>query len=327
MLHGLLIAGKRQAILLMAALLAAPAPAAAEFPERTVKIVAPFEAGGTVDAAARFLAERLNARWRVPVIVENRPGAGNTVGAAAVARAAPDGYTLLFANTSISVNPSLYKSLPYDTARDLAPVVFLSASPNVLLVQKSLGVTTVPQLIALAKSRSQPMTYASVGKGSFHHISMEMFRMAAGLDLLHVPYKGVAPAMLAFLRGDIDLYSSDLPGAIGPIGNGDVTAIATTGARRPAVLPGVPTMAEAGLPGFAATGYIGIMTTGGTPVEVVSKLNAAINEAIREPDLAAHFTAQGYDMTGGAAEEFAAFIREDTARYARVIQSIGGAIE
>jgi len=327
MLHGLLIVGKRPAVLLVAALFAAPASAAGEFPERMVKIVAPFEAGGTVDAAARLLAERLNVRWRVPVIVDNRPGAGNTVGAAAVARAAPDGYTLLFANTSISVNPSLYRSLPYDTAKDLAPVVFLSASPNVLLAQNSLGVTTVPQLIALAKSRRQPMTYASVGRGSFHHISMEMFRIAAGLELLHVPYKGVAPAMLAFLRGDVDLYSSDLPGAIGPIGNGDVKPLATTGARRPAVLPDVPTMAEAGLPGFAAAGYVGIMTTGGTPSEVIAKLNAAITEVIREPDLAAYFAAQGYEMTGGTAEEFAAFIREDTARYARVIQTIGGAIE
>jgi tripartite-type tricarboxylate transporter receptor subunit TctC len=193
------------------ALLASPT-SASDYPERTVKIVAPFEAGGTVDAVARFLASRLNARWRVPVIVESRPGAGNIVGASAVAQAQPNGYTLLFANTSISVNPSLYKSLPYDTAKDLAPVVFLSASPNVLLVQKALGVAGLPQLIVLAKSRQQPMTFASVGKGSFHHVSMELFRIAAGVELLHIPYKGAAPAMLAFLRGDVDLYCGDLPG-------------------------------------------------------------------------------------------------------------------
>jgi tripartite-type tricarboxylate transporter receptor subunit TctC len=324
-MHGPPVSLTRHAALLITAVLAGPA--AAEFPEHTVKIVAPFEAGGTVDAAARFLANRLNVKWRVPVIVENRPGAGNIVGATAVAQAPSDGYTLLFANTSISVNPSLYKSLPYDTAKDLAPVVFLSASPNVLLAQKSLGVTTLPQLIALAKSRPQPMTFASVGKGSFHHIAMEMFKLAAGLDLLHIPYKGAAPAMLAFLRGDIDLYCSDLPGAIGPIGNGVVTPLATTGALRPGVLPELPTMAEAGLAGFAATGYIGVMTTGGTRREVVAKLNAAINEVIREPGVAAHFAALGYEMTGGTAEEFAAFIRENTARYARVIRAIGGAIE
>jgi tripartite-type tricarboxylate transporter receptor subunit TctC len=318
--------GSRTALLIAAAL-AAPTTASAEYPERTVKIVAPFEAGGTVDAVARFLASRLNARWRVPVIVENRPGAGNIVGASAVAQAQSDGHTLLFANTSISVNPSLYKSLPYDTAKDLAPVVFLSASPNVLLVQKALGVTALPQVITLAKSRQQPMTFASVGRGSFHHISMELFRITAGIDLLHVPYKGAAPAMLAFLRGDVDLYCSDLPGAIGPIRNGDVTPLAITSARRAATLPDIPTMAEAGLPGYAAIGYVGIMTTGGTPRDVIAKINAAINEVVREPDFSTHFAALGYEMTGGTVEEFATFIRDDTARYARLMQAIGRTIE
>src|SRR5438128_9813706 len=161
------------------------ASALAEYPDRTVKIVVPFEAGGTVDAVARVLANRLNTRWQVPVIVENRPGAGNIVGATAVAQAAPDGYTLLFANTSISVNPSLYKTLPYDTERDLTPVVFLAPSPNVLLAQKSLGVQNLTALIALAKARAaRPLTFASVGKGSFHHFSMELFKIEAGVDLL-----------------------------------------------------------------------------------------------------------------------------------------------
>jgi tripartite-type tricarboxylate transporter receptor subunit TctC len=314
------------ALLIVVALFASPI-SASEYPERTVKIVAPFEAGGTVDAVARFLANRLNARWRVPVIVENRPGAGNIVGASAVAQAKPDGYTLLFANTSISVNPSLYKSLPYDTAKDLAPVVFLSASPNVLLVQKALGVARLPQLIMLAKSRQQPMTFASVGKGSFHHVSMELFRIAAGVKLLHIPYKGAAPAMLAFVRGDVDLYCSDLPGAIGPIRSGDVLPLAITSARRAAVLADVPTMAEAGLPGYAAIGYVGIMTTGGTPRDVIAKLNSAINEVVREPEFSTHFAALGYEMTGGTVEQFTTFIRDDTARYARLIKMLGEVIE
>jgi len=315
------------AVLIAILTITVPATVQAEYPERTVKIVAPFEAGGTVDAVARFLASRLNARWRVPVIVENRPGAGNIVGAAAVAQAQPDGYTLLFANTSISVNPSLYKSLPYDTARDLAPVVFLSASPNVLLVQKTLAITTLPQLIALAKSRRPPLTFASVGKGSFHHVAMELFKVTAGVDLLHVPYKGAAPAMLAFLRGDIDLYCSDLPGAVGAIRNGDVMALAITSSRRAAALLDIPTMAEAGLPDYAAIGYTGIMVTGGTPRDVVLKINAAINAVVREPEFASHFAALGYEMTGGTVEEFAAFIKDDTARYARLMRTIGGTID
>ena len=192
-----------------------PAHARAEFPERTVKIVVPFDAGGTVDAVARALANRLNAKWNVPVIVENRPGAGNTIGAAAVAKAEPDGYTLLFANTSVSVNPSLFKSLPYDTLRDLAPVVYLSPSPNVLLVQKTLGVSSLNELIALAKTRpATPLSYASVGRGSAHHFCMELLKSEAGIELLHVPYRGVAPAVLAVTRGEVDLYCSDIPGAL-----------------------------------------------------------------------------------------------------------------
>ena len=197
-------------------------------------------------------------------------GRRNIVGAQAVAKAEPDGYTLLLANTSISVNPSLYKTLPYDTRRDLAPVVFLAPSPNVLLVQKSLGVSSLTELIALAKSRaSHPLTFASVGKGSFHHFSMELFKIVAGVELVHVPYKGVTSAMLAFIRHDIDLYCSDLPGALAGIRSGDLEALAVTSATRVATLPDVPTMREAGLPGYAAIGYVGVMVTGGTPPAVV----------------------------------------------------------
>ncbi len=304
------------------------APARAEFPERTIKIVVPFEAGGTVDTVARALADRLKAKWQVPVIVENRPGAGNIIGAQAVAKAEPDGYTLLLANTSISVNPSLYKTLPYDTNRDLAPVVFLAPSPNVLLVQKRLHVATLADLIALAKSRTDhPLTFASVGKGSFHHVSMELFRVAAGIELVHVPYKGVAPAMLAFIRGDVDLYCSDIPGALAGIRSGDLEALAVTSASRIATLPEVPTMREAGLPDYAAIGYVGVMVTGGTPPAVIKTLNAAINEVIGANDFNRRFAELGYDMKGGSAEEFSDFLARDIARYAELMKSLGGQIE
>ncbi len=320
----------RHALLSLTAMLALwmPAAARAEYPDRTVKIVVPFEAGGTVDTVARALADRLKGKWQVPVIVENRPGAGNIVGAQAVARAEPDGYTLLFANTSISVNPSLYKALPYDTKRDLAPVVFLAPSPNVLLVQKRLGVGSLKELIALARSRGDhPLTFASVGKGSFHHFSMELFKTAAGVELIHVPYKGVAPAMLAFIRGDVDLYCSDIPGALAGIRSGDLAALAVTSATRVATLPEVPTMREAGLPDYAAIGYVGVMVTGGTPPAIVQTLNAAINQVIRDDDFNRRFAELGYEMKGGSAEEFASFLERDIARYAELMKSIGGQIE
>ncbi|MFL5067341.1 MAG: Bug family tripartite tricarboxylate transporter substrate binding protein [Xanthobacteraceae bacterium] len=305
-----------------------PHQAHADFPDRTVKIVVPFDAGGTVDAVARALANRLNGKWAVPVIVENRPGAGNTIGAAAVAKAEPDGHTLLFANTSVSVNPSLFKSLPYETLRELSPVVYLSPSPNVLLAQRSLGIASLTELIALAKSRgADPLSYASVGRGSAHHFCMELLKSEAGIDLLHVPYRGVAPAVLAVTRGEVDLYCSDIPGAINLLRGDKVTALGITSSKRSPTLPDIPPMAEAGLPKYSTTGYVGIMTTGGTPPEIVGKLNAAINDVVREPEFARTFAAFGYEMVGGTVEEFARFLKEDIERYRRLTQAAGIAPE
>jgi tripartite-type tricarboxylate transporter receptor subunit TctC len=315
--------------LVLAVLLALlPAPANADFPDRTVKIVVPFDAGGTVDAVARALANRLNAKWNVPVIVENRPGAGNTIGANAVAKAEPDGHTLLFANTSVSVNPGLFKSLPYDTLRDLAPVVYLSPSPNVLLAQKTLGINSLKEFVALAKARqANPLNFASVGKGSAHHFCMELLKSEAGIDLLHVPYRGVAPAVLAVARGEVDLYCSDIPGAINLLNAGKVNALGITSRKRSATLPDVPPLAEQGLPNYEATGYVGIMVTGGTPPEIVRRLNASINEVVREPEFAKHFSAFGYEMLGGSVEEFTSFLRDDIERYRRLIRAAGIAPE
>ena len=300
------------------------APALAQFPERTVRIVVPFDAGGTVDAVARALANRLNAKWNVPVIVENRPGAGNTIGAAAVARAEPDGYTLLFANTSVSANPSLFKSLSYDTLRDLAPVVYLSPSPNVLLAQNSLGVGSLKELIALAKARaSKPLSYATVGRGSAHHFCMELLKSQAGIDLLHVPYRGVAPAVLAVTRGEVDLYCSDIPGALNLLKGGKVIPLGITSVKRAPTLPDIPSFSEAGLPNYSATGYVGIMVTGGTPADVVQKLNTAINDVVRDPDFSRRFAEFGYDMVGGSVADFAAFLKDDIARYLRITKDAG----
>ncbi len=322
----------KTAALLLASVIAAATsasvPARAQFPERTVKIVVPFPAGGTIDQAARMLGQRLHEKWNVPVVVENRPGAGNTVGAAAVAQAAPDGHTLLFANTSVSVNPSLFKTLPYDTLRDLAPVVYLTPSPNVLLAQKTLGVGSLKELIALAKSRTdKPLSFGSVGRGSAHHFCGELVRSEASINLLHVPYRGVAPALLAVNRGEVDLYCSDLTGALTLLQADKVTPLGITSPKRAAILPQIPTLAEAGLPNYAATGYLGIMATGGTPPDTIRRLNQAFNEVIREPESVKQFAALGHEMTGGTVEEFAKFLREDIERYRRLTQAAGIAPE
>ena len=312
-----LVAGAFLALLL-------PLSAQAEFPERTVKIVVPFDAGGSIDTVARALAQRLNDKWNVPVIVENRPGAGNTIGASAVAKAAPDGYTLLYANTSISTNPSLFKTLPYDTLHDLAPVTYLSASPNVLLAQRTLGINTLKDLLALARSRSdKPLSYASVGKGSAHHFCMELLKSEAGVPLLHVPYRGVAPAVLAVTRGEVDLFCADVTATLGLLQGDKVVALGITSRKRAPALPDVAPFAELGLPNYAQTGYVGIMVTGGTPAPIIAKLNTSINEVLHEPEFAKRFTALGYDMVGGTAEGFAKFLKEDMEFYRKLTQAAG----
>jgi tripartite-type tricarboxylate transporter receptor subunit TctC len=318
------ILGASAALALGMLLAATPAVA---FPERTVTLVVPFAAGGTIDVIARAMADKLKAKWNVPVIVENKPGAGNVVGATAVARAAPDGHTLLFANTSVSVNPSLFKSLPFDTERDLAAVIYLFPSPNVLLAQDRLNVGNLKELIALAKLRAQPLTYATVGKGSFHHLSMELFKSEAKIDLVHVPYRGVAPAMLGFIRGEVDLYCSDIPGAIGRIQSGELKPLAITSKRRARLLPDVPSMAEAGLPNYDAAGYVGMMATGGTPPHVLAKLNQAIGEVANEPEFRERFAATGYEVATGSVEEFARFLKADIAMYGRLTKEAGIAPE
>jgi tripartite-type tricarboxylate transporter receptor subunit TctC len=273
---------------------------------------------------ARILGNKLSEQIKQPVLIEHRPGAGGNLGADAVAKAAPDGYTLLYANTSISTNPSLFKSLPYETLKDLAPVTYLSPSPNVLLVQKTLGVSTLKDLLALAKARQdKPLSYASVGKGSAHHFCMELLKSEASIPLLHVPYRGVAPAVVAVTRGEVDLFCADVTAALGLLQGDKVTPLAISSRKRAPALPDVAPFAELGLPNYEQTGYVGIMVTGGTPGPIIAKLNASINEVLREPEFAKKFTALGYDMVGGTVEGFGKFLKDDIEFYRRLTQSAG----
>jgi tripartite-type tricarboxylate transporter receptor subunit TctC len=212
--------------------------------------------------------------------------------------------------------------------KDLAPVVYLSPSPNVLLAQQSLGVGSLNELIALAKSRtSKPLSYATVGRGSAHHFCMELLKSQAGIDLLHVPYRGVAPAVLAVTRGEVDLYCSDIPGALNLIKGGKVVPLGITSVKRAPTLAEIPAFSEAGLPDYSATGYVGIMVTGRTSADVVQKLNTAINEVIRDPDFSRRFSEFGYEMVGGTVADFATFLKDDIARYLRITKDAGIAPE
>lgn len=298
-------------------------PASAQtYPDRVIKIIVPFEAGGLTDNVARLLAQELQTKLNNSVVIENRPGAGNLIGTTAVVQAPPDGYTLLFTNVSHSINPVLVKSMPYDVRKDLAPVVFVLSTANVLLVKNSLNVKTLPELIALAKTNKQ-LTYGLAGIGSLHHASIEMLKAQGGIELQQIPYKSGAPALLGFTRGDVDVYSSDVLSVIQGIRNGDYRALVVTGAQRVPLLPEVPTIAEAGLPKAVANGYLGILAPKDTPRPIIDKLNAAFNDILKDPALQKRYTDMGYQVMGGSADDFGKFVLDTVDRYGAVLKAAG----
>lgn len=293
----------------------------AQYPERAARLIVPFPPGGIADASARIIAQHLNETWGKPFLVENRPGAASIVAFTAVVKAAPDGYTLLYANTNVATNPALYASLPYDAERDLAPVALGIVTPGILVVNPASPIKSLGELVATAKQQPGKLTFASVGIGSFPHLAIEMLKQMAAVDLLHVPYKGFGPATTAILANEVDTLALDSTGAIGQIRAGKMRALAATGARRLAALPEVPTVSELGLPGYEAVGWLGVMAPAGTPREVVAKLNAEINRAVTRPETAARFAAQGVEAPGGSPEDFGAFIQRQRAGWASVIRT------
>lgn len=300
---------------------------AQSYPNRPIKLVVPFPPGGSADALARTIGERIGKAMGQLVVVENKPGAGGIPGASAVATAPADGYTLLFANTNIAINPSLYKKLPYDTAAAFAPVVLMVQVPNLLLVPADLGVSSVPDLIALAKSRPGRLNYASAGNGTFPHLAVEMFKHLSGTSITHVPYKGAAPALTALLSGEVQLLSNDLVTATQHVKSGKLRALAITSATRSTALPDIPTLAEAGLRDYVAVGWQGIMVPSGTPAAVVDRLNNEINKALSDLELRASLSSQGLLVAGGSVQQFADFVRQDTARWAATVKASGASVD
>ncbi len=304
------------------------APAhAQDYPNRPLRIVVPFPAGGSADALARTIGQRLTESMGQPVVIENKPGAGGILGADTVAKAAPDGYTLLFANTNIAINPSLYKSLPYDTAKAFTPVVLMVQVPNLLLVAEDLKANGVSELIALAKANPNTLNYASAGNGTFPHLAVELFKLHAGITLTHVPYKGAAPALNALLAKEVQVLSNDLVNAVQHVKTGKVRALAITGSKRSSVMPDVPTMAEAGLKDYVAVGWQGIMVPAGTPPAVITRLNTEINKALGDSSLRGTLSAQGLDVIGGSVQQFADFVRQDTERWRGAVEASGAKVD
>ena len=297
--------------------------AAESYPSRPIRLVVPTGAGGVTDILARILAERMRDGLRQQVVVDNRPGAGGIIGSDIVAKALPDGYTLLMVFPSHPVNPSLNAKMPYDTVNDFAPISLVSRVSQVLLVHPSLPVTTVKELIAYAKARPKQLNYGTVGRGSFGHVSTELFASQAGIDLVHITYKGVPQIIGAMLSGEIQVYFNVPISSIGQIKAGKMRALGVTRSERLPMLPDVPTIAEAALPGFEAIGWNGILAPAATPRAIVDRVHREIAAALRTPEVLAQLNAQGIEAVGNTPEEFARIIRTDVAKWSQVLRRAG----
>ena len=322
--------GTRRAVLALAgitALLGAtPAAHAQTFPARPVKIIVPQTPGGASDALARIVGQRLSELWKQPVVIENRPGAGGNIGMEAVARSTPDGLTLLMSYVGThAINGSLYKNLPFDPERDFAAVATIATVPFVAAVNAKTGPRSVTELAGAARTRR--LTFGSAGNGSVNHLLGEMFNSAAGVRLEHVPYRGAAPALTDLIGGQIDVVFTSLASVAGFIANGTIRPLAVTSARRSPAFRDIPTIAESGIAGFDVNPWFGLFAPAGTPAAVVRQINADVAEALRTPAVAEKVAKAGADAYLISPEEFAALLKADIARWARVVRDSGATVD
>ncbi len=310
------------------AALLALAPVAASFaqdafPSRPIKIVVPFPPGGSSDSVARLLANGMKDKLGQPVIVENKAGAGTIIGTEAVARSPADGYTMLWMTTPFAINESLYKQRPYDTFKDFTPLIDVVSNPLVMIVNPKSPANTVKELIALAKKAPGKLSYGSSGNGGSPHLAMEMFKAAAGVDIKHIPYKGSAPAVTDLIGGQTDVVIDTLFLTAPQVTGGKARALAQTGPTRSKLLPDVPTMREAGLAGYEATSWLSLAVPAGTPAAIVSRLNAAANEALQTPAIRDQLVKQGMEVHGGTPDEAAQHLRAEVERWGKAIAASG----
>jgi tripartite-type tricarboxylate transporter receptor subunit TctC len=308
---------------LLLALTCAGAVRADDYPTRPIMLVVPYPPGGGNDVIARIVSAKMSAALGREIVVENRGGAGGTIATRQVARAAPDGYTLLVATSSLAINPSIYPDVGYDPRKDFSPIGLMATSQNVLLVNPAVAVSSVQELIARAKAEPGKLTYASTGGGNSVQLAAQLFAEMAHVSLTQVPYKGNAPALTDLLGGHVDIMFSPLPAAVGLVRDGKVRALAVTGRARSALFAELPTVAEAGLPGYDCELHYGIVAPAGVPRPIVGKLNAALRGALAEPDVAQRFAALGAEVFSSAPDAYAADIAAEEAKWSPIVRRAG----
>jgi tripartite-type tricarboxylate transporter receptor subunit TctC len=307
---------------------AAAVHAQQKYPTKPIRIVVPLPPAGSTDIVARIVAQKLSEAVGQPVIVDNRPGAGTTLGSALVTRAAPDGYTLLLGSTSLATTVPLYRNLPYDPVRDLSPVGPVGQSLFVLAVHPSVPVKSMQELVALAKAKPGQVSYASAGAGTITHLTVELFMSYVKIDMLHVPFKGGAPALVALLSGQVQAIFNPIAEILPHVrAGGKVRTLAVTSPKRIADLPDVPTLAESGLPGFSVTPWSGIYVPAGTPPGIVNQLNAEINRMVQQPEVRDRFLSLGLIPIGGTPAALGDYLKSEIARWTKVVKEAGIRIE
>jgi len=319
--------------LALAAMLAlaafAPQPAEAQsYPTKPVRLVVPYAPGGATDIIARAAAIELTKTLGQSVIVDNRAGAGGNVGSEMVAKSAPDGYTMVMSASSLhGITPFLYTKLNYDPNRDLVPVIVFASFANVLVLNPGVKANSVKELIALARAQPGRLTCASSGSGSTIHMSCEMFKQMLGLDITHVPYKGSGPAITDLMGGQVHMMFDNIPSAISHIRGGKLRALATTGPTRAVALPELPTMIEAGVPGYESTAWFGLAMPAGTPKEIIARMNAEGQKAAKAPEFIKRMTDLGYEIVGGTPEQMAAMIQDEIRRWGPIVKASGAKVD
>jgi len=293
------------------------------YPAKPIRLILPFPPGGSTDIVARLIGQKLTESWGQPVLIENRPGAGGNIAAETAARAAPDGYTLFQVNVANAIGATLYPKLSYDLITSFAPVIQLATTPYVLLAHPTVPAKNTAELIALAKARPGQLNYASAGGGSATHLSGELLKSMAGVNIVHVPYKGTGPAVTALLSGEVDLYFATVPAALPLVEAKKLRALGVTSARRSPLMRDVPAIAEAGLKGYETSTWHGILAPAATPADIVVKLNAEIARTLAQPAVRERLVGQGLDPVGGTPEQFGAYLKTEISKWAVVVKASG----